>query len=242
MNRKLLEARVSRLERLILKNEFLGYDKLSAKEEKDFVLKLYSKYPSMRTVFGGYNAKKLPDEIFKIELSPTDDTEYDGIRFEISTDGDRKEVFVKAFDGDNEVLGTLRRLDIDKDVNKIAAFIMQTLQNNRVSNEGRLHKKCEGVPLTLFECESIQQDIADQLDDLPKCKVKVIDDNAEYGYIKIEIGDPKLVTSYSINADSVKSFTVSNNDKKVGTEKTIDDAIDLLCEDFMDKYINGKFK
>ena len=243
MIRLTLEERVARLERLLTrKDEFLGFGKLKAKEENDFVDKMFKKYPSMRDVFGSYKASKKDDATFHIVLQAPDKRPYNGMTFIISTKGGRKEAYVNASDKYNNVLGGYRNLNIDTDMNKIAGFIMQTLQNAGSSNESRRRRRFKSVAMTTFDCETVAQMIEDSMDDLPEIEVSVNDDNADYGFVNVEFGNPGYVTDYNIIADDIDKFKVENENKSVGTAKSLEDATDIVCDHFMDNYINGKFK
>ena len=247
MIRPTLEERVARLERVLSrKDEFLGFGKLKAKEEEDFVAKMYKQYPSMKRVFGSFKSNKKDDATFHVILTAPDERPYNGMFFVISTKGGRKDVYVNANDKYNTLLGGLKNLDIDKDLNKIAGFIMQTLRNeDSSSNESRRYRrrcKNEEVSLTTFDCESLKQMVEDNLDDLPECEIDITDDNADYGHVNVGIYNPDYITDYDIIANDVDSFEIINDDKKLGEADSLDDAADMLCDHFMDNYINGKFK
>ena len=246
MKKKLtLEERISRLERLMKihtpKNEFLGvFNKPKRSDEKDWVMKLFTKYPSLKseceTNLDSIDSSN-EDRPFHLILKMRD-KKYKGMYFLISTKGDRGNMYFTAFDQSNTKTTGLPKFHLDKELNLCAKFILQTCQS---MNEGKSRFKNENVPLTTFDCESIKQMLEDCFDDLPEVEVDVTDDNSDYGFINVGLYNPEYITSYDIIVNDAKSVEIEHEDKKVGTAKSIEDAADMLADHFMEDYINGKY-
>lgn len=240
-----LEKRIRKLESA-LKNEFLGlFDKPKRADEKEWVSKLFTKFPSLKRALSSNDtsvdrlSEKKP---FHLILT-TRDRKYNGMYFIISTKGGRDDMYCTAFDKNDLKLSGLSKFNLDKEMNKCATFIIQTLQSN--ANEqlrrNKQRRKYENVPLTTFDCETIQQIIEDDFDDLPEIKVDVTDDNADYGFINVGIYNDEYLTDYDIIVNDATSVEVSQNDKKIGEADSLEDAADLLANHFMKNYINGKY-
>lgn len=246
MKRLTLEERISRLERLLnkrmQKNEFLGmFNKPKRSDEKEWVSKLFTKYPSLRREFDANldtidsSTEKKPFHLFL----RTRDKKYQGMYFLISTKGDRGDMYCTAFDKYDAKISGLPKFHLDKELNKCAMFILDTMHS---LNEGKYRRrKCESVPLTTFDCETIEQILQDCFDDLPEVEIDVTDDNSDYGFLNVGIYNPEYVTSYDIIVNDAKSVDVEHDDKKIGTAKSIEDAADMLAEHFIEEYINGKY-
>lgn len=242
-----LEERISRLERLLnnvtRKNEFLdAINKPKRSDEKEWVSKLFSKYPSLKrecstniNTIDGHSEKKPFYLILK-----TRGKEYNGMYFLISTHGDRGDMYCTAFDKYDAKVKSLKKFHLDKELNQCAMFILQTLQDYK-TNEGKSRFKNENVSLTTFDCETIKQMLDGRFDDLPEIEVDVADDNSDYGFINIGIYNPEYITSYDLIVNDAVSVDVEHDDKKIGTSKSIEDATDMLADHFMEDYVNGKY-
>lgn len=246
MRRLTLEERISRLERIIMKsmskNEFLDiFDKPKRSDEKEWVSKLFSKYPSLNRMLSvNTNADDNRDSLFNITLNVRN-KDISGVHFVISTKGDRGDMQCTAFDGNNK-LASLPHFHLDKELNQCAKFILQTMHDILpLSNENR-RSKFESVPLTTLDCEYFEQIIKDYLDDLPEIEIDIADDNSDHGFINVGIYNPKYVTEYDIIVNNVKSVDIEHNGKKIGTTKSFEDAAEELAEHFMDDYMSGKYK
>ena len=240
-----LESRVRKLERS-LKREFLGvFNKPKRSDEKDWVTKLFNKYPSMKKIFDvndqiDASSEKKP---FHLILTTRDD-DYDGMSFIISTKGDRNNMYCTAFDKNNMKVAGLKQFNLDKELNQCAMFILKTLQDNEKNEQrNRYNKhKYENVPLTTFDCEALKQIIEDNFDDLPEIEIDIVDDNSDYGFINVGIySNDKIITSYDIIVDNVNSVSIEHDNKNIGTAKSLEEAADVLADHFMEDYINGKY-
>lgn len=246
MNNIALEYRVARLERLISgrKNEFIDrFDKPTRSEEARWVSGLFDKYKSLKsklkTNLDSIN-KQNSGKPFSLILTTNDDS----IRFLITTKGNRDEMSCAAFNnGDNAKIAELRRFHLNNGINEVAVFILQTIKDYiKESLLCRYSRKYEDISLTTFDCENIKQQIEDLLDDMPEVTVDINDDNSDYGFLNIGFFNPEYLIDYDIVAKDVKSFEVERDSKKVGTAKSVEDAVDLLVDKFIKDYINGKYK
>jgi len=247
MRRLTLEERVTRLERLInrhtRKNEFLGvFSKPKRSDEKEWVSKLFSKYPSIKHSFETDIDKidrSTEDDPFNVTFTPRDKK---GVSFVVSTKGDRGDMYCTVLNDRGEEVSVSPKFHLDKELNQCAMFMLETLKNKQ-SNEGRRRRcKYENIPLTTFDCGVIEQTIKDSFDDLPEVDIEVTDDNSDYGFLNVGIYNPEYVTSYDIIVNEAESVDVEHEGKKVGTAESIEDAADMLAEHFMKDYINGKYK
>lgn len=241
-----LEKRVLALEmyvsRLSCKNEFIDrFDKPTRSEERKWVNNLFDKYRSLesklKTNLDSIN-KQNSDRPFSLILTTNDDS----IRFLITTKGNRDEMSCVAFNnGDNAKIDTLSKFHLNNGINKVAAFILQTIKDYTAESLRRhCGYKYEDVSLTTFDCESIRQQVEDLLDDTPEVTVDINDDNSDYGFLNIGFFNPEYLTDYDIIAKDVKSFEVEQDGKNVGKARSVEDAIDLLVDKFIKDYINGK--
>ena len=121
----------------------------------------------------------------------------------------------------------------------------EKLEDRLYKLESKLYKsrKCknESLPFTTEDCKSVKQIIEDGLDDLPECEIDITDDNADNGYLNIGIYNPNYVTDYDIVQEDVNSFKVINNDNTLEAD-SLDDAAYMLCDHFIENYVNGKFE
>lgn len=242
MNKK-LEARVAKLERL-LKNEILGLGDLTAKEEKSFVSNMFSKYPSLRGIFGSYSLNKKPNDTFNVVLKTEEDSKYHGMTFTISTNGSRKDLYINATDSDGSTIGIIKNLDFDTDVNKMASFILSTLSNNAVTEESayrhRRIMKNEAMPMSEFDCEDLALVVNNSVKKFG-FSADTADDNMENGFLNIGIYDEndKYVTDYDIEVDAYNKLVVTNEDNKVGVVKSYKDVGALIADHIEDNYLAG---
>ena len=245
MRRLTLEERISRLERMIMKsmskNEFLDiFDKPKRSDEKEWVSKLFSKYPSLNRMFSiNTDVDSSRDSLFNLTLKAKNKNNGNskGIYFVISTeDDDRGDMYCTAFDISNNKIASLPHFHLDKEMNQCAEFILRTMQ----SNENR-RRRFENVPLTTFDCENFEQIIKDFLDDLPEIDIDVTDENSEHGFINVGVYNPKYLTEYDVIVNNAKSVDIEHDGKKIGTAKSFEDAAEDLAKHFMDEYMSGKY-
>jgi hypothetical protein len=249
-----LENRISRLEKALMKKEFLDFDKLTSGDETEFIDKLFSKYRSLANILSISDTVDKSDT-FSIKLYTDKNGPYNGLYFRILTSGGRRKVYITAYNDESQSnnkykdLGVLRNLNIDTDIDKVAEFILSILDSNKNEvchkhNKKQLRKsiKNENVPLTTFDCGAIKQAVEDYLDDLPEVKINVNDDNSDYGYIKVSLYNPKYLTDYEIIVSDSNSIKLIHKNKTVDTVGSIDDAVELLSKDFMKDYIDGKYR
>ena len=121
----------------------------------------------------------------------------------------------------------------------------ERLEDRLYKLESNLYNSCkcknESLPFTTEDCKSLKQIIEDGLDDLPECEIDITDDNADYGYINIGVYNPNYITDYDIIQEDVNSFKVINNDNTLEAD-SLDDAASMLCDHFIENYVNGKFE
>lgn len=236
----LLESRVEKLENYI-KNEFLGFGKPKRSDEAGFVKSLFDKYPTIRKALHqaeNPNDSKRLNQPFHLVLVADD--KYNDISF-VMAGQDKDNMYCSAFDKNSSFIDKLKPFSLSKDVNKVARFIIDQLQNNINKNAVESFKFTnESVPLTTMDCESLRQIIEDNFDDLPEIEIDITDDNADYGFINVGIFNPEYIADYDIIANEADEFEVTFNDKTVGTAKSLEDAADILSDHFIDNYINGK--
>lgn len=242
MKRPTLEDRVSRLERLInskQKNEFLGFGKPKRSDEPAFTNKLFNKYPTIGKVLHTSEAPTKTGEKQQFHLVLTADDAYNNVSFIISGP-DRNNMYCTAFDKNNLKIDTLKPFSLDKDVNTVAKFILEILQNNRKRQYEKRARKLEAVSLSGMDCESIRQDIEDSLSDEYDSGVVVEVDSkyANLGIVVVGIYNPDLIAEYTITADDIDSFKTEYNGKVVGTiSNSLNTAKDNLIDHFLDNFI-----
>lgn len=127
----------------------------------------------------------------------------------------------------------------------------ERLEDRLYKLESKLYnsRKCknESLPFTTEDSESLRQIIEDRLDSLHECEIgcqfeiDITDDNADYGYLNIGIYNPNYITDYDIVQEDVNSFKVINNDDTLEAD-SLDDAAHMLCDHFIENYVNGKFQ
>lgn len=238
MKRYTLEERVARLERLVTnkrvsKNEFLGvFNKPKRAEEKTWVDKLFKKYPSLkRELSTGLEVDKSQEKRPFHLLLTTKDKDYNGLNFLISTKGGRDEMYCTAFDGHDLKIDGLSPFHMDKDINKVAMFMLQIL--NGRTNESL---KNENVPLNTFDCEALLKIVEDNIKSTG-AEADVTDDNADYGFINVGIYNPDFVTDYDVIANEFDSFEVDHEDKPIGKAKSFEEIGKIIADHYKENFL-----
>ena len=241
MNRRDLEFRVAKLERaLSQKNEFLGFGKPKRSDEPKFLKSLFSKYKTLENNLSqseraDTGRNNLP---FHLVLTASDD--YNGVSFVIAGP-DRDNMYCSAFDKNSLQLNKLKPFNLDKDIDKVARFMLEILRDNAKKSryESRRRRKLEAVSLSGMDCESIRQDVEDSLSDEYDSGVVVEVDSkyANLGIVVVGIYNPDLIAEYTITADDIDSFKTEYNGEVIGTISTLDVAVDNLIDHFLDNFI-----
>jgi len=235
MKRHTLEYRIARLERYI-KNEFIDqFDKPKRSEEKEWVNDLFSKYKSLKSSLTT-NLNSVTDtnkdSPFNLILSSKDKC----IDFLITSKGNRDEMSCTAFNkGDNAKIDSLKKFHLNNEINKVAAFILQTLKSHKCESRSR---KFEEVSLTALDCQYILKSVDRLLSDISdNASSKVEDDNSDYGFINVAIYNPNYVTDYDIIARDYNKFEVIHNDKNIRTVSDLKKVAEVVVNDFSSNYM-----
>lgn len=238
MNKRTLEERISRLERL-LKNELLGFGEPNQSDEAKFIEKLFSKYPTISRALGIEDTpiKDAEGQPFHIVL--TADEAYNNIKFIISGP-DRNNMSCVAFDKQDSKIDTLKPFSLNTDVNTVARFILETMKDSKSRRNEKMRRKLEAVSLSGMDCESIRKDIEDSLSDEYDSNVVVeVDDKySNLGIIVISIYNPDITAEYTVAADDIDRFKTKYNGKVIGTISTLDAAKDNLIDHFLDNFVD----
>jgi len=246
MKKLTLEERVARLERLVsratCKNEFLGFTAPKDSEEQSWIDDLFSKYISLRRdlIYNEHAKNNRSDNTFYIILS-TKGNQHNGISFEISTAGDRNTMYCTCIDANRNVIAKLKSFNLDKDLNKVAAFILEQLDNNKADiSEDNVNEKyiSESVAFNASECEYIHDLINENLPDiLSDTKIELNKKDIGKGIIVVHLTMNDDTTSYTIIAVDADKFYLEYNNKKIKTVKSINDVVDVLIDHFTKIYI-----
>lgn len=229
IRRILLEKRIARLEKLI-KNEFLGASKPKQSDEDEFVNRLFSKYPTLRKALTYKLSNKNPDEPFNAVLSS--DSDHDNIYFVVGTDDGRNDMYCTAYDNNDVRLGSIKNLSLTDDVNKIANFMLPYIIENTVTESRR--RIYESVPLTRFDCETINKLLNKELEDKLGYSSDYADDNSDYGFLNIAIYDDngKYITDYDLEVEEPNKISVSTDNREVGTANSFRRCAEMIFKDF----------
>lgn len=233
-----LEERIARLERKLLpKNELqlFGLGKPKRSEEPAFVSKLFSKYPSISKVLNTPSDKPgNGKQVFHLVLSAKNQ-KLNGLGFIISTADDRKSMYITAYDDTSNSIATLKPFNLEKDINKVALFILEQIdaanKRNGIRSESR-KKRFESVPLNSFDSGKLEQMVLNNLKGYDDVAVDIVDDNGDYGFLNIGIECGNEEDDYDIIANEYNSFEVVNNDKTVGKYKSMNDAVKAITDHF----------
>lgn len=232
---KELEARISKLEKLLMKeaeikNEFLGLGKPKQSDEDEFVNRLFSKYPTIRKALTYKLSNKNPDEPFNAVLSS--DSDHDNIYFVVGTDDGRNDMYCTVYDSNNVRLGSIKNLSLTDDVNKIANFMLQYIIENTVTESKR--RVYESVPLTQFDCETINKLLNKEFKDKLGYSTDYADDNSDYGFLNIGIYDDKgeYITDYDIEVEEPNKIAISTDNREVGTANSFKQCAEKIFKDF----------
>lgn len=246
MKKFTLEERVARLERLISrhtrKNEFLGFTEPKDSEEKSWIDGLFSKYTSLRKalVYNEHAKNNKPNNVFYIILN-TKSNQHNGISFEISTAGDRNTMYCTCIDADRNIIAKLKSFNLDTDLNKVAAFILEQLDDNKVDvSEDNINEKYinESVAFNASECEYVRDLIDENLPDiLSDTEIELDKKDIGKGIIVVHLTVNDDTTSYTITAVDADKFYLEYNNKKIKTVKSINDIVDVLIDHFTKLYI-----
>lgn len=233
IRRILLEKRIARLERLLSgqrKYEFLGLGKPKQSDEDEFVNRLFSKYPTLRKALTYKLSNKNPDEPFNAVLSS--DSDHDNIYFVIGTSGGHKDMHCTVYDSNNVRLGNIKNLSLTDDVNKIANFMLQYIIENTVTESKR--RVYESVPLTQFDCETINKLLNKEFKDKLGYSTDYADDNSDYGYLNIGIYDDKgeYITDYDLEVEEPNKIAISTDNREVGTANSFKQCAEKIFKDF----------
>ena len=218
-----------------MKNELFVFDRPKRSEEDDFLKKICDKYPSIKASLIIDPETKIKDDVeadspFNLVLI-SNDKDNSGIKFTMSADSNRNDLVCNAYK-DNKLVDVLKPFSIDKDVNKVALFILNNLKKLSVMNES--------VQLSSFDCENLATLIKDKLDE--DCFIDVNDDNADYGFVNISVDCNHLMNDYDIEAEDYNLFNIKSGDEELGTAKSFDEVSDLIANHFKDKFINIESK
>ena len=239
-----LEERITRLERALLnrtsaKNELFGLGKPTAKDEAAFANKLFTKYPSLKRVLSQSTPNSRQNSPFHLALY-TKDNDYNGIWFLISTKGGRGDMYCTAFDKNDLSLAVFKPFNMDKDINKVALFMLEQLEKNAKmeSCNRRRVRKNESIPLNTFDCEQFALMVQNNLKEFDDAFADVVDDNADYGFVNVGIECNGKEDDYDVIANEYNSYEVMNNDKKVGECKSLSDAAKMVADHFKKTHVN----
>ena len=249
MKKLTLEERVARLERLIglairktRKNEFLGFTEPKDSEEKSWIDDLFSKYISLRKalVYNKNTKNNRQDSTFYIVLN-TRNNQHNGISFEISTVGDRNTMYCTCIDANGNIIAELKSFNLDKDLNKVAEFILEQLDNNKTDvSEDNVNEKYinESVAFNASECEYIHDLINENLPDiLSDTDIELDKKNIGKGIVVVHLTMNDDTTSYTITAVDADKFYLEYNNKKIKTVESINDIVNVLISHFTKLYI-----
>jgi len=242
-----LEERIARLEKLIsqamYKNEFLGFTEPKYSEEKSWINSLFSKYISLRKalIYNERTKNNKSDSVFYIILN-TRNNRYNGISFEISTAGDRNAMYCTCIDTNQNIIAKLKSFNLDTDLNKVAAFILEQLDSNKTNNvsNNNINEKYinESVAFNAIECEYIRDLIDENLPDiLSDTKIKLDKKDTDKGILIVHLTIKDDITSYTITAVDADKFYLEYNNKKIKTVKSITDIVNALVNHFTKIYI-----
>lgn len=238
MNNRTLEARVSRLERL-LKNELLGFGEPKQSDEAKFIEKLFNKYPTISKALSIEDTPTKDSEEQSFYIVLTADEAYNNISFIISGP-DRNNMSCVAFDKQGSKIDTLKPFSLSTDINTVARFILETMKGNKSGRNEKMSRKLEAVSFSGMDCESIRKDIEDSLSDECDSNVVVEVDSkyANLGIVVIGIYNPDLIAEYTITADDADRFKTEYNGKVVGAISTLNIAEDNLIDHFLENFID----
>ena len=246
MKKLTLEERIARLERLVnramCKNEFLGFTEPKDSEEKSWINDLFSKYTSLRRslIYNEHAKNNKSDNPFYIILN-TKNNQHNGLSFEISTAGDRNTMYCACIDANRNVIAKLKSFNLDKDLNTVAAFILEQLDNNKPDiSEDNVNEEYinESVAFNASECEYVRDLIDENLPDiLSDTEIKLDKKNIGNGIIVVHLTMDDDTTSYTITAVDADKFYLEHNNKKIKTVKSINDIVDVLIDHFTKLYI-----
>ena len=164
-------------------NELFGINNPSARDEAIFIDRLFSKYPTLKRELKQRNRQKGRHDLFNITLFTKGD--HSGLKFVIGVNDGRGDMFCHAKDANDNVVAKLDPFNLDEDLNQVALFMLEQLDNNDFSD-----KVDESVQLSSLDCEYIERLIKDSLNSIDDLKdldvyVDVNDDNADYGFLNI---------------------------------------------------------
>lgn len=238
MNKRTLEARISRLERLF-KNELLGFGQPKKSDEVEFTDKLFNKYPTISKALHTEDTytKSNEEQPFHLVLSANEN--YNNIKFVI--DGpDRNNMSCVAFDKEDSEIDTLKPFSLNTDVNTVARFILEIMKENKSKKNESKNRKLEAVSLSSMDCEKVRRAIEDSLSDEydPGVVVKVDGKYANLGIAVVSIYNPDFIAEYKIIADDVNRFKIEHNGKAIGTVTALNMAEDNLVNHFLDNFID----
>lgn len=246
MKKLTLEERITHLERLVSramrKNEFLGFTEPKDSEEKSWINDLFSKYTSLRRalVYNERAKNNKSDNPFYIILN-TKGNKHNGISFEISTAGDRNTMYCNCIDANRNIIAKLKSFNLDKDLNTVAAFILEQLDNNKSDiSEDNINEEYinESVAFNASECEYVRDLIDENLPDvLSDTEIELDKKNIGKGNIVVHLTVNDDTTSYTITAVDADKFYLEYNNKKIKTVKSINDIVDVLIDHFTKIYI-----
>jgi len=246
MKKLTLEERVARLERLIsrriCKNEFLGFTEPKDSEEKSWINDLFSKYTSLRRflVYNEHAKNNKSNNLFYIILN-TKGNQHNGISFEISTAGDRNTMYCTCIDADRNIIAKLKPFNLDTDLNKVAAFILEQLDDNKTDvSEDNINEEYinESVAFNASECEYMRDLIDENLPDvLSDTEIELDKKDIGKGILIVHLTMNDDTTSYTITAVDADKFYLEYNNKKIKTVKSINDIVDVLIDHFTKIYI-----
>lgn len=221
------------------KNEIFEFNRPIAKDEAPFVTSLFAKYSSLKKILTPLVGGKKDNDKFNLLLKANDNY-YDGIRFLISSDSDdRNEMQCIALDKDGSIIDSLDSFNLDKDINVVALFILEQLENS-IDTESYDRRVCknESIPLNTFNCEQFAQMIQNNLKGFNDVFVDVVDDNADYGFINVSIECDGKEDDYGVTANEYNEYEVMNNNKKVGECNSLNDAAKMVADHFKKTYLN----
>jgi hypothetical protein len=172
--------------------------------------------------------------VFHLVLSAKN-PKLNGLGFIISTTDDRKNMCITAYDDTHNYIDMLKPFSLEKDINKVALFILEQIdaanKRNNIRSEAR-KKRFENVPLNSFDSGKLEQMVLNNLNGYDDVAVDIVDDNGDYGFLNLGIECGKEDDDYDIIANEYNSFEVVNNDKTIGKYKSMNDAVKAITDHF----------